>query len=335
MKYRFKLIESLENQMIEKNITILRKNKNNEIVFSKIYKISDIFFKHYNLKNYNTITGRIELLTGGLNQCPICNKFVLNRFAETCSCSCASIKFHIEENADDKQSRLERAKNNRNYESIISKRLKTMGESIDESGLNGFDRAQIKSKETMRKTLNEDGLNVFQQRALKAAETIGESGYKQIVEKSNLTRKNNNSNGSKTYWSSLTTDEKEEIVKNRKETARETNELSGRWRPITAVEDYEIYFKATSFKHGFKTSVSDEIKLLEEYGVFNSKSNTKGCVRDHLLSRRYGFDNNIPTWIISHPANCEIVLHAENVRRAFSNDNQITLDELLERILNW
>ena len=61
----------------------------------------------------------------------------------------------------------------------------------------------------------------------------------------------------------------------------------------------------------------------------------KGCVRDHLLSRRYGFDNNIPTWIISHPANCEIVLHSENVRRSFTNDNQITLNELFERIENW
>ena len=70
MKYRFKLIESLENQMIEKNITILKKNKNNENIFSKIYKISDIFFKYYNLKNYNNITGRIELLKVGWSNVP-------------------------------------------------------------------------------------------------------------------------------------------------------------------------------------------------------------------------------------------------------------------------
>lgn len=335
MKYRFKLIESLEKQMIKENKTILRKNKNNEIVFSKIYKISDIFFKYYNLKNYNNITGRIELLKDGLKQCPICNENVLNRFSETCSYSCANVKFHIEEKDYNKQSRLEKAKNSRNYKSIISKRLKTMRENIDDRGLNGFDRAQIKSKETMRKTLDKGGLNIFQQRALKAAETIGESGYKQIAEKSTLTRKNNNSNGSKTYWNSLTTDEKDKIVKNRKEKARETNVLSGRWRPITEVDDYEIYFDASSFKHGFKTNNEKEIKLLEEYGVFNSKSNTKGCVRDHLLSRRYGFENNIPTWIISHPANCEIVLHSENVRRSSTNDNQLKLDELLKRIENW
>lgn len=111
--------------------------------------------------------------------------------------------------------------------------------------------------------------------------------------------------------------------------------MKGTYRKITDIDDYELYFSRTSFKHGFKPNNEEEIKLLKEYGVFNSISNTKGCVRDHLLSRRYGFENNIPTWVISHPANCEIVLHSENVRRSSTNDNLITLEELLERIENW
>ena len=75
-----------------------------------------------------------------------------------------------------------------------------------------------------------------------------------------------------------------------------------------------------------------ELDLLKYNGIFNPINNTKGVVRDHLLSRRYGFENNIPTYIISHPANSEIVLHSENVRRAKTNDNIISLEELLERI---
>lgn len=59
----------------------------------------------------------------------------------------------------------------------------------------------------------------------------------------------------------------------------------------------------------------------------------KGCVRDHKLSVRYGFENNISPLIISHPANCEIVLHSENVRRRFkNNDIQQTLSELIQKI---
>lgn len=69
--------------------------------------------------------------------------------------------------------------------------------------------------------------------------------------------------------------------------------------------------------------------------MFCKKTNTKGCVRDHLLSRWFGFENNIPVWIISHPANCEIILHAENVKRSMTNDDLITLEELLVKISNW
>lgn len=98
---------------------------------------------------------------------------------------------------------------------------------------------------------------------------------------------------------------------------------------------YNIYFTSSKFKHGFKTNCEKQKALLKEHGIYNTKDNTKGCVRDHLLSRRYGFDNNIATWIISHPANCEIVLHSENIRRSSTNDNIITLEELLERIENW
>lgn len=137
------------------------------------------------------------------------------------------------------------------------------------------------------------------------------------------------------HWYNKTEAEKKLCLKIRAIKTRKTRELKGTYRKITDIDDYELYFSRTSFKHGFKPNNEEEIKLLKEHGVFNNINNTKGCVRDHLLSRRYGFENNIPTWIISHPANCEIVLHSENVRRSSSNDNLITLEELLERIENW
>ena len=109
------------------------------------------------------------------------------------------------------------------------------------------------------------------------------------------------------------------------------------WQLVKELKEATGLPAAASFKHGFKTNCEKQKALLKEHGVFNTRSNknTIGCVRDHLLSRRYGFDNSIASWIISHPANCEIVLHTENIRRAQTNDNLITLEELLERIENW
>ncbi len=118
---------------------------------------------------------------------------------------------------------------------------------------------------------------------------------------------------------------------------REANIKSGRWKALQKMDDISVYYRSSSFKHGFEYNIlttEDERKLLKENGVYNNVKNRNGCVRDHLLSRRYGFENNIPTWIISHPVNCEIVTHSENLSRASrkEGDNLLTLEELLIRI---
>lgn len=124
-----------------------------------------------------------------------------------------------------------------------------------------------------------------------------------------------------------------------KKSFRKKMEENGNWIPLSEKTGYEIYFKESEFKFSFQYYLEnyasdDEINLIKKYGVFDAKNNTKGCVRDHLLSRRYGFENNIDVKTISSPCNCEIVLHSENVRRAHisSGDDIIDIDELLERI---
>ena len=122
-----------------------------------------------------------------------------------------------------------------------------------------------------------------------------------------------------------------------KDKKRKTMEEKGKWIPLKEKTGYMLYCKPAHFKHGFKfTNLTSEKEkeLLTKYGVYNNRTNKNGCVRDHLLSRRYGYENNIPTWIISHPANCEIVQHTENISRATrkEGDDLITLSELLERI---
>jgi len=126
-------------------------------------------------------------------------------------------------------------------------------------------------------------------------------------------------------------------LKSTKEKIRATNEKIGKWKSRDQISDISIYYKYSLFKHGFKFNVlttEQEKSLLNTKSVYNNRTNKQGCVRDHLLSRRYGFENNIPSWIISHPANCEIVQHSENLSRASrkEGDNLITLEQLLIRI---
>lgn len=159
--------------------------------------------------------------------------------------------------------------------------------------------------------------------------------YSNIVEKGRKS-KEGNYKPEWNHWYNKTPEEKEETLRIRAIRTRATRELRGSYMKLEDKEPYQVYFDASSFKHGFKTNSESQNQLLEEHGVYNRISNPTGCVRDHLLSRRYGFDNNIDPAIIAHPANCEIVLHVENVRRAWqTSDNQITLEELLERIENW
>lgn len=55
--------------------------------------------------------------------------------------------------------------------------------------------------------------------------------------------------------------------------------------------------------------------------------------RDHMISISYGWKNNIPSEIISHPANCHIMFEKDNISKG--DGISITLEELKERIEKW
>lgn len=91
----------------------------------------------------------------------------------------------------------------------------------------------------------------------------------------------------------------------------------------------------------FKFSLNDfpqefDFKLIETYGWYkpvNRGNNLTGISRDHMVSCRYGFDNNIPTEHLSHPANCKLLQHGNNVSKGVKNS--ITYEDLLLRIKQW
>jgi hypothetical protein len=91
----------------------------------------------------------------------------------------------------------------------------------------------------------------------------------------------------------------------------------------------------------FKFNVFDypeefDLFLIEEYGWYKAKNrgdNLNGISRDHMISVRYGFDNNIPTEHISHPANCKLMQHSNNSSKNIKCS--ISYEELLEKIEKW
>lgn len=91
----------------------------------------------------------------------------------------------------------------------------------------------------------------------------------------------------------------------------------------------------------FKFSLNDfpdefDFSLIESFGWYKPKNrgnNLFGISRDHMVSVVYGFKNGIDADVISHPANCQLLRHTDNVSKGIKNS--ITIEELYERIEKW
>jgi len=79
-----------------------------------------------------------------------------------------------------------------------------------------------------------------------------------------------------------------------------------------------------------------DFDLIRENGWYKAKNhgdNPNGVSRDHIISVKYGYENEIDPKIISHPANCRLMKQSDNASK--SNKCDITLEELLEKIEKW
>jgi hypothetical protein len=95
-------------------------------------------------------------------------------------------------------------------------------------------------------------------------------------------------------------------------------------------QDTKFNFNLSDFPYEF------EFSLIEEYGWYkpvNRGNNLGGVSRDHIYSVNEGFKNKVDPKIISHPANCRLMVHSENISKNKKSD--ITIEELLIKIDNW
>lgn len=72
------------------------------------------------------------------------------------------------------------------------------------------------------------------------------------------------------------------------------------------------------------------VGLIDVIGWYHPTSNPTGASRDHILSVKFGWQNNVPINVIRHPANCRIVPDPANRQKGAKC--AITLPMLMNRI---
>lgn len=97
------------------------------------------------------------------------------------------------------------------------------------------------------------------------------------------------------------------------------------------------YRKQCSFRFNVFDFPNDfDLALVSRYGWYsacNNGGNIYGVSRDHRVSVNFGFKNNVDPKIISHPANCELLLHEKNKKK--NRKCSMTLEELKSKISKW
>lgn len=112
----------------------------------------------------------------------------------------------------------------------------------------------------------------------------------------------------------------------------------GYWRDN--ISEQEVYYKLSNWQERMYDKIDDEKQLqrLKEFGVFNSISNTKGLVRDHIYGRRSGYINGVYPEILRHPCNCQLLSNIENIKKKtdrYIDRNNIELENLFDKIKKY
>jgi len=98
--------------------------------------------------------------------------------------------------------------------------------------------------------------------------------------------------------------------------------------------EFDLYRRKCQFR--FSSDLYQLIinySLFLEHGGYHKETNQNGAARDHMFSIWEGFQQGIDPSIISHPANCQFLLHKDNASKGKSC--AVTIEELMARIEKW
>lgn len=134
---------------------------------------------------------------------------------------------------------------------------------------------------------------------------------------------------------------KEKWTDEYKESHRQRMELLGHWVPLKDKDPYAVYYKDANWQGSMIDHFDESAKAkLNEFGIFGKK-NTRGWVRDHIVSRMIGYEFNLPAYIVRHPTNLQFISHSDNVSKGFaerrltSKEKECIIYTLLEKIKNY
>lgn len=98
-----------------------------------------------------------------------------------------------------------------------------------------------------------------------------------------------------------------------------------------------LYKSCCQFKFALNNYPDEfDFSLIEKHGWYKAKNrgdNLNGISRDHIYSRNKGFEELIDPYIISHPANCQLLRHNDNISKHKGCD--ISIGDLIEKIKKW
>ncbi len=102
-------------------------------------------------------------------------------------------------------------------------------------------------------------------------------------------------------------------------------------------DDMEKYKFLCRFKFNIYDEFKHMVEDIEKIGWYtpptkknNYQGNVDGLSRDHIISIKFGFENNILPYYISHPANCDIITQKENSKKR--EKCGMTVDDLIEAV---
>ena len=135
--------------------------------------------------------------------------------------------------------------------------------------------------------------------------------------------------------------EKNEIKRNEKGYVISGRKLTAEQKMLYCQQDTnesKHYYRIQCKFHFNLSDFPDEFdfSLIEKYGWYKAKNhgnNLNGVSRDHMYSIMEGYRNHVDPKIISHPANCRLVQHNDNVSKL--DASVISLEDLLKRIEEW
>lgn len=101
--------------------------------------------------------------------------------------------------------------------------------------------------------------------------------------------------------------------------------------------EYNRYRKECQFRFNLKDFPEEfDFELIKKYGMYKAKNrgnNPDGINRDHMFSILEGYRQNVDPYLISHPANCQLLLHSDNIKKR--DKCSITLEQLKQRVCEW